>query len=228
MDAPGDIARELAAELREYEGRKGVYVIAIAPGSLALAADVARRLRVPFDLFPVRAVPGTRDAGRPVGIVGSGGVLVVDQSAVTAQACSVATLAHAAQMSAQALAGFEQELRDGAEPPDLRANTVILVDDGRTRIDVLRMAIAALRQRWVRGTVLAVPAITAASLAAVRTEVEAVVSALVPDDAGTHRSSDFREPTSIFEIRRLLRGDSLPPADLLPQPTASSLRSVPA
>jgi putative phosphoribosyl transferase len=223
MGAPMDIAREFAAELRQYEGRTGVCVIAIVPGSLVLAADVARRLRVPFDLFPVRAVPGPEKPARPVGIVGSGGVLVVDQSAVAAQGCLVPTLAHAARISAQALADFERELRDGAEPPDLRASTVILVDDGRTRIDVLRMAIVALRQCWVRGTVLAIPTISAASLAAVRTEAEAVVSALVTDDAGTHRASTFREPTSISEIRRLLRGDGAPPAVLLSRPTLSSV-----
>ena len=163
-----------------------------------------------------------------MGIVGSGGVLVIDQAVVSAQGFAVATLAKSAQEAAQALADFERDLRDGGEPPDLRASTVILVDDGRTPIDLLRMAIVALRQCWVKGTVLAIPTITAASLAVVRTEAEAIVSTVVTGYDVMQRGSTFSDPSSISEIRQLLRGVGTPSTVRPSRQSERSRVSVPA
>lgn len=102
MVTRSEAARELVAALREHEGRHGVYVIVVTPGSLWLAAEVAQQRRVPFDLFPVRAVHDTEDEqGPPVRLVGSGGVLVVDQATVAARGCSLAALAEASQAAAR-------------------------------------------------------------------------------------------------------------------------------
>jgi putative phosphoribosyl transferase len=198
------VARQLASELREHEGRRGVYVLAVAPESLRLAAEIASILRVPLDLFPVQAFQVSRDQASPVGIVGSGGVLVVDQSAVASQACSVSAIAHAAQAAARALAAFERELRDGADPPDLRASTVILVDDGRTDVQMLQMAIVALRRCWVKGTVLATPTIRASELELVRKEADMVVSAVVDDRSQPDGAEISIPPPSVAELRHLL------------------------
>jgi predicted phosphoribosyltransferase len=197
MVAQADIVRELAAELRAYRGRTDVYAIAIVPESLWLAAEVAQQLRVPFDVFPVRAVPGTSGQGPPVGIVASGGVLILDRAAVAEQGYSVASLAEAAQTAGRALVEFEQELRNGAEPPDLRASTIILLDDGRTPIQILRMAITALRRCWVRGTVLALPTISVSELRQVIAEVDLVVSAVVPDDTASVEATIRPAPASV-------------------------------
>jgi predicted phosphoribosyltransferase len=200
-----DIARELAAELREHEGKSGVYVIAVAPESLWLAAEVARQLRVPFDLFPIRALRGALEQGPPVGLVGAGGVLVIDQAAVLAQGGLPSDLAESAQVAARALVAFEREIRDGAEPPDVRHRTIILLDDGRTSIQILRMTIVALRRCWVKATTLAIPTIAASELALVRSDADAVVSAVVPDGTASAAASGRPEPPSVAEIRQILR-----------------------
>jgi predicted phosphoribosyltransferase len=207
MVTRSEVARELVAALREHAGRHGVYVIVVAPGSLWLAAEVARQLRVPFDLFPVRTVHDAEDEqGPPVGLVGSGGVLVVDQATVAARGCSLAALAEAAQAAARALVGFEREIRGGAEPPDLRSSTIILLDDGRTPVQILRMAITALRQCWVKVTILARPTITRSDLDLVRTEADAIVSAVVRDEAARGDVPERPAEATVAEIRQILRG----------------------
>src|SRR5215203_5643177 len=144
-----NVSRELATELRAYARRTDASVVAIVPETAPLAAEIAKTLHVTFDIFLVRALQATGRRMSPWGIVGSGGVLVLDPGEAKAQGVSHSAIATAAQSEALALAERERELLGGQMPIDVRAGTVIVVDDGSASIPLLRMAISALRQRWV-------------------------------------------------------------------------------
>ncbi len=57
-----DAGRRLAQRLHHYAGRDGVVVLGLPRGGVAVAAEVARELDAPLDVFVVRKlrVPATR------------------------------------------------------------------------------------------------------------------------------------------------------------------------
>src|ERR671937_2201798 len=72
----------LAASLLDYADRDDVVVLALPRGGVAVGAEVAKALDVPFDVFVVRkvGVPGHEELA--MGAVASGGVLVLDEGLV--------------------------------------------------------------------------------------------------------------------------------------------------
>lgn len=200
------LGRLLAVELRGYARRPDVVVLARLPDVVPLAAEVARALRAPLDLFLVRPLVLLESGRLEIGAVASGGVLVLDAETVKTHAIPPATIATAAQAGARALARREHACRGDQGPLDLRHRKVIVVDDGRSGLSALRMTIAALRRRWVDRVVLAAPAMSTAVCGELLDEADEVVTALTRDPPIASRSAiDDETPVSATEISRLLR-----------------------
>src|SRR5690606_2676636 len=140
-----DAARGLVVELRGYARRRDVVVLAPDPDLAPLADDIARSLEAPRDLFLVWPLVTPGAAGRQIGAVASGGVLVLDAATVRAHAISPATIATVAQARARELAASEREFRGERPPVDLRNRRVIVVDDGRTDLATWRTTVTALQ-----------------------------------------------------------------------------------
>src|ERR1700752_4985372 len=68
-----------AGRLQYLANRPDVLVLALSRGSAPVAAEVARELRAPLDLFLVRPVHVPEHEEVSMGAVASGGVLVVNQ-----------------------------------------------------------------------------------------------------------------------------------------------------
>src|ERR1051325_4302157 len=76
-------AGELLAEgLAQYRDREDVIVLALPRGGVPVAAEIARRLHVPFDVFVVRklGVPGHEELA--MGAIATGGARVVNDDVV--------------------------------------------------------------------------------------------------------------------------------------------------
>jgi putative phosphoribosyl transferase len=158
-----------------------VVVLASTPGLVPLAAEVAKALQAPLDLFLLEPLVLAQPRRLEVGAVASGGVLVLDPQIVRAHAVSVASVAEAARTSAWALARLEASYRGEHDEHDLRSQKVIVVVDGRASLFALRMTVAALNRRWVDRVVLASPSMTEATCRALLDETDEVVTALTPE-----------------------------------------------
>src|SRR5579884_3260623 len=74
----------LAGRIQYLAKRPDVLVLALSRGSMPVAAEVARELRAPLDLFLVRPVDVPNHPGLVMGAIVSGGVLVLNQKVMTA------------------------------------------------------------------------------------------------------------------------------------------------
>src|SRR3712207_8657994 len=74
-----EAGRQLAAGLLKYRGRPDVVVLALPRGGVPVAAEVARALGAPLDVFLVRklGMPGHEEFA--IGAIASGGVRVVNE-----------------------------------------------------------------------------------------------------------------------------------------------------
>src|SRR6516165_9309932 len=79
-----DAGRVLAERLARYTGQPDTIVLALPRGGVPVAAEVARVLRTPLDVFLVRklGVPGQEELA--MGALASGGVRVLNEEVVRA------------------------------------------------------------------------------------------------------------------------------------------------
>jgi predicted phosphoribosyltransferase len=75
--------RLLAEKLKNYEGKEGVYILAIPAGGVQVAFVIARRLKLPMDLVVTRKlhVPWNKEAG--FGAISWDGIILLNEPLVT-------------------------------------------------------------------------------------------------------------------------------------------------
>ena len=152
-----EAGRLLAEKLEKYADRDDVIVLGLPRGGVPVASEVAKRLRVPLDVFIVRklGVPGFEELA--AGAIASGGVRVLNEDVMRAiphadEAIEIVTARETEEMQRR-----EQTYREGRSAPELRDRIAILVDDGLATGATMRAAVKALRQRGAAKIVVAVP-----------------------------------------------------------------------
>jgi len=142
-----DAVRQLAEQLIALKGEDPV-VIALPPGGVPVAFEVAQRLGAPLDGLPVGSAPAPGNSQLAAGATTEDGVVALD--APTEPVVSMtddlfdAAFARERRMLRLRAAGY----RSGRPSIDVRGRTVIVVDDGaRTEVERLA-AVRTLRARW--------------------------------------------------------------------------------
>ena len=175
-----EAGRDLAELLRDYAGREDVVVLGLPRGGVPVAAEVARALAAPLDVFMVRklGVPGHEELA--MGAIASGGVRVLNADVVEALKIPDSAIDRAAAREARELERRERAFRGERPAPQLRGKAVILVDDGLATGATMRAAVAALREMHPARIVVAVPVGAPQACEEFRGEADEVVCALTP------------------------------------------------
>lgn len=198
----------LADSLSRYRDRDGVVVLALPRGGVPVAAQLARALGVPFDVFVVRklGVPGHEELA--MGAIASGGVRVVNDDVVGPLGIPEAVVDAVARSEQIELERREELYRGSREPIGLAGKTVILVDDGLATGSTMRAAVKAVRQQRPSRVIVAVPVGAPSTCADLSREADEVVCLRQPDPfvAVGLWYRDFA-PTSDREVRALLGKD---------------------
>ena len=182
-------------------------VLALPRGGVPVAAEVARALGAPLDVFLVRklGVPGFEELA--MGAIAAGGVRVLNDDVVRE--------ARVAPEVVDRVAGEQQAVLDqraiayrGDRPaPDIAGKVAVLVDDGLATGATMRAAVAALRRLAPAEVVVAVPVGAAPTCERLREEADRVVCLLTPDHfQAVGRWYDDFDQTTDDEVRRLLAG----------------------
>jgi len=200
-----EAGRLLATKLAAYAQRPDVLVLALPRGGVPVAAEVARALGAPLDVFLVRklGVPGYEELA--MGAVATGGVRVVNEHIVRTRGIPDPVIDAVAAEEQQELTRRERLYRGDRPPPDVRGRTVILVDDGLATGATMQAAIKALQQQQPSRIVVAVPTASPETCEALRAEVDDVVCATTPEPfyAVGFWYEDFSQTTD-DEVRDLL------------------------
>lgn len=175
-----DAGRQLAARLAQYFGRPDVMVFGLPRGGVPVAYEVAAALDAPLDAFLVRKLgaPGYEELA--MGAIASGGLRVINDDVVTNLQISAAAVDAVEARERRELARRERLYRGSRPMPDLRGQTVILVDDGLATGATMRAAARAIRQLGPAWIVGAVPVAAAEVCEAMRDVVDEMVCAETP------------------------------------------------
>ena len=195
----------LAEGLSQYRDRDDVIVLALPRGGVPVAAEIARRLHVPFDVYVVRklGVPGHEELA--MGAIASGGARVVNDDVVVPLGIPANVIDSVARREQIELERREELYRGSREPIGLAGQTVILVDDGLATGSTMRAAVKAVRQQRPARVIVAVPVGAPQTCATLAREADDVVCVRTPDPfvAVGLWYRDFT-PTSDREVRALL------------------------
>ena len=175
-----DAGETLARRLVQLTGRPDVTVLGLLRGGAPVAAVIARRLGVEYDVLVIRklGLPGAPEVA--FGAIGPGGVRVLNtQVAGELDAEQIARIT--AEETAE-LRRREQRLRGDREPLELTGRTAVLVDDGLATGATARAAVAVARGLGAVRVVLAVPVGSIEAVAALHDVVDEVVCPLRPGD----------------------------------------------
>jgi putative phosphoribosyl transferase len=200
-----EAGRRLAEKLDSYAGRDDVIVLGLPRGGVPVAYEVARRLRVPLDVFIVRklGVPGFEELA--LGAIASGGVRVLNEDVLRVLPNANELVASVTTREMAELERREQIYRDGRPAPEFLGRTVILVDDGLATGATMRAAVKALRQLGAAQIIVAVPVGAADTCRELEHEVDETVCVMAPEwfQAVGQFYDDFSQ-TSDDEVRQLL------------------------
>jgi predicted phosphoribosyltransferase len=198
----------LADSLRQYCDGDDVIVLALPRGGVPVAAEIARALHVPFDVFVVRklGVPGHEELA--MGAIASGGVRLVNDEVVEPLGIPASVIDSVARQEQIELERREVLYRGNRAPIGLAGKTVILVDDGLATGSTMRAAVMAVRRQQPARVIVAVPVGAPQTCAGLAREADDVVCVRRPDPfvAVGLWYRDFT-PTSDGEVRALL-GDA--------------------
>jgi putative phosphoribosyl transferase len=145
----------LAQQLRHYAYRPDVVVLALPPGGVPVAYEVATVLGVPLDIFAVRklGVPGRPELA--MGAIASGGVRVLNTDIVDWFGITERTLDVVAQAEHRELERRDEIYRKTRKAADLSGRVAILVDDGLATGATMQAAVQAVRRLAARVVVAA-------------------------------------------------------------------------
>ena len=200
-----EAGRELAGRLEGYAGQEDVVVLGLPRGGIPVAAEVARALGAPLEVFLVRklGVPGHEELA--MGAIASGATLVLNEDVVAVLALTEDDVERAAAIATAELTRRERLYRGDRPPPALSGRVAILVDDGLATGATMRAAAGAVRRQGAGRVVVAVPVASRIACEHLRHEADEVVCVHTPEPfmAVGLWYDDF-EQTSDEEVQDLL------------------------
>ena len=122
-----------------------------------MAAEVARALGAPLDVWLARKIGAPGNAEFAIGSISSHGELVLDQRTIDALGISQAYIQETIRREQAELERRMVLFRGNAEPVRVEGRTVVLVDDGVATGATAFSALAALRRGGAAQRIFAVP-----------------------------------------------------------------------
>lgn len=191
-----DAGRQLARHLIQYRDRNPL-ILALPRGGVVVGFEIASALKAPLDVIVARKIgaPGMPEYG--IGAIAPGGVLILDERPIRMLGISRAQIDLIADREREEMQRRIDRYRGGRPLPDIRSQTVILVDDGIATGVTARAAIQAIRQQEPDQLILASPVCAPDTARLLKAEVDYFICIETPSDfrAISLWYDDFRQTT---------------------------------
>ncbi|MER7002996.1 phosphoribosyltransferase family protein [Dactylosporangium sp. NPDC000555] len=193
----------LADRLAGYADRADAVALGLVRGGVPVAAEVARRLRIPLDVLVVRklGVPWAPEVA--FGALGPGGIQVLNEEIATR--LDEVEIDLVVRHETTELRRRERLFRLGRPPLDLTGRTAIIIDDGLATGATAGAAVAVARTLSAAHVVLATPVGAVAAVTRLTRLADEVVCLLEESDFGavSRYYDDFRQLAD-SDVTRLL------------------------
>ena len=152
-----EAGQRLAERLADLRGDPDVVVLGVPRGGVIVAAEIARALGAPLDVYITRKLGAPGNPELAIGAVAEDGTLVLDPETIAVLNVSEAYLERERQRQQEEIRRRAARYRQGRPPLSLEDKRVVLVDDGVATGKTLEAAVRALRRQPLKELILAVP-----------------------------------------------------------------------
>ena len=200
-----EAGQALATRLSSFANRTDVLVLALPRGGVPVAAEVAKKLNAPLDVFVVRklGLPGHPELA--MGAIATGGVRVLNGDVINSLRIPDEVINAVTTEELQELQRRERSYRDDLPPPEVEGKTVIIVDDGIATGSTMIAAVTALRQLGAARIVVAAPVIARATFYQIHNAADEVATVIAPEEFyGVGMWYEKFSQTTDEEVRELL------------------------
>lgn len=192
-----DAGQRLAAKLRAYQNRADVIVLGIPRGGMVVAAEIARALHVPLDVFIARKIGAPHNEELAIGAMAGDGTVFLDELLIRELRLPEALVQRAQEIQKQEIERRAKLYRGDRPPLQLQDKTVIVTDDGVATGATTIATLRALRQHKPARLLLAVPVAPRQVLPLLRAECDTVIVLDTPEPfvAVGYFYADFEQVT---------------------------------
>ena len=152
-----DAGKQLAARLHFLQGQPNVIVLGIPRGGVVVAAEIARALNAPLDVFLAHKLGAPFNPELAIGAITSTGEVVLEETFIVELRLSHQDIEREIEHQRQEIARRVAVFRKNRPPLDVQNKTVVIVDDGVATGSTMLAALRALRQAQPARLILAIP-----------------------------------------------------------------------
>lgn len=175
-----EAGRALAKLLAGYSGDPETVVLALPKGGVAVGAEIAHLLGLPFDLLLIDRITAPGCSDTTLGAITSGGVRMLNCAMIDRLHLSDEDVRSAVLKKAVRLARREHLYRSRRPSIDVADRTVILVDDGSASSSTLRNSIRLLHRQHADHVIVALPVTCHHAACDLRMEADEVICLMEP------------------------------------------------
>ena len=195
----------LAERLATHAGQPNLLVLALPRGGVPVAAEIARSLHAPLDVWVVRKLGSPEQPELAIGAIAPGGIQLLASSLIEELGIPQAEIE---QIAIRERAELDRRLtayRGNRPPVEVRGKTVLLVDDGLATGASMRAAVASIRPLEPARIVVAIPVADPSVCNRLAQEADEVVCLYTPPhlNAVGQWYEDFSQTTD-EEVRDIL------------------------
>ncbi|MFQ5812110.1 MAG: phosphoribosyltransferase [Anaerolineae bacterium] len=165
----------LAQALTFLEGREDVIVLGIPRGGVVVAAEVARAIGAPLDVYITRKIGAPYNPELAIGAIASSGDVVLDEGLMGRLGVSLEYVQDETERQRREIERRLKKYRGNRPAQRLEGKTVLVVDDGIATGATTLAAIRALKKQKPAELILAVPVGPPDAVARLRKEVDRLV-----------------------------------------------------
>ena len=216
-----DAGQLLAARLLSLKDDPNVMVLGIPRGGVVVAAEVARALNAPLDIFIAHKIGAPFNPELAIGALTSNGDVLLDEGLIDELRIQRDEIMREVASQRGEIARRLGMFRKGQPPLDVIGKTVVLVDDGVATGSTVLAALRALRKQSPARLILAIPVGPAETVARLARECDETIVLQTPEPFWAVGRFYLRfDQTTDEEVVQLL-------ADAASRPIATSHRRQP-
>lgn len=167
--------QQLASKLRAYQNRADVLVLGIPRGGIIVAAEIARALHAPLDVFIAHKIGAPFNEELAIGAIAGDGTVFLDSALIQELRLSPELVQQARDAQQHEIERRVKLYRGDRAPLHLQNKIVIVADDGVATGATTLAALRALRQQKPARLVLAIPVAPRQVVPQLRAECDEVI-----------------------------------------------------
>jgi putative phosphoribosyl transferase len=175
-----EAGRQLAEALIKYKGNKDTIVLALPRGGVVIGYEVSLRLRLPLDVLVVRKLGTPGNAELAMGALAETGYRHLNTDVISIHGVTARELEKEVRVQQEEIHRRIGKYRGEKPFPQVKGQTVILVDDGIATGATFYASLAALRAAEAAHVVAAVPVAPSEAAHELKTKVDDVVILRTP------------------------------------------------